>query len=304
MPRWLAYSIFAVGIFGVWGIVSTVAIKRDLSALTIQVLSTLGLVPAALPLLFSPSLRKGQRFARGIAAAFSAGLCGSLGNVALFQSLNEGGQASAVYPLTGMYPLVTVALAPILLRERFNCVQGAGILLALIALYLFGLASADAPQGTPVSAAPLVAPWMLFALAALVLWGMVGFLQKVATSYISDALSTLCFAAAFVPVAAVILAVDPIEWKMPFSSAALAVLVGVLLVAGTFLLFAAYRTGKASIVTPISALYPAVTVVLAVPIFDEALDLDKLAAIVLALAAAVALSYEGRAQPAEATSAR
>jgi uncharacterized membrane protein len=71
------------------------------------------------------------------------------------------------------------------------------------------------------------------------------------------------------------------------------VLIGV----GGLALFAAYRDGKASIVTALYALYPALTVALAVPLFRESLDLRKGIAIATSLLAALALSYETRAQP-------
>jgi drug/metabolite transporter (DMT)-like permease len=59
--------------------------------------------------------------------------------------------------------------------------------------------------------------------------------------------------------------------------------------------FAAYRAGKASIVTAVTALYPALTVMLAVPLFRERLDAWKIAAIVMSLGAGVALSHESEA---------
>jgi uncharacterized membrane protein len=40
--------------------------------------------------------------------AFGSGLTGGLGNLALFASLSGGGLASVVYPLTALYPLLTV----------------------------------------------------------------------------------------------------------------------------------------------------------------------------------------------------
>jgi drug/metabolite transporter (DMT)-like permease len=50
-------------------------------------------------------------------------------------------------------------------------------------------------------------------------------------------------------------------------------------------------------VTALYALYPALTVALAVPLFRESLDLRKGIAIATSLVAALALSYETRAQP-------
>src|SRR5262245_43139681 len=104
MPRWLIYSVLAIALFGVWGLVLTAA-SNALPSLTVQVFTTIGLVPVALLLAFSPNARRGERFRRGCAYALLTGLCGSLGNVALSEALRRGGQASAVYPLTGLYPL-------------------------------------------------------------------------------------------------------------------------------------------------------------------------------------------------------
>ena len=65
----------------------------------------------------------------------------------------------------------------------------------------------------------------------------------------------------------------------------------------TLTLFVAYRWGKASIVTPLTALYPLVTVLLAGFILKEHFDLIKVAAIALALTAGLALSIEGKSSP-------
>jgi transporter family protein len=137
----------------------------------------------------------------------------------------------------------------------------------------------------------------VYALAALVLYGVAGVTQKLATNHVSTELSTVCFALAFVPVALVVMAKWPVQnWRLTAGAWVLAVLTGALISTGTLTLFAAYRTGKASVVTALTALYPALTVVISVPLFDEKLDVRKVAAIALALGAGVALTFE-RARP-------
>src|SRR5688500_11453790 len=130
--RWLFYCLLAIVIFGVWGVVWTAATAAvgesagaDRTAATFQVVYTAGLVPVSLLLLLSrnlttPGASARPRRAWGVALGFAAGLCGAVGNLAVTRSLSLGGQSSAVYPLTGMYPLVTVLLAALLLRERLN----------------------------------------------------------------------------------------------------------------------------------------------------------------------------------------
>jgi drug/metabolite transporter (DMT)-like permease len=288
-PAWLFYCLLAIAMWGVWGIVMKSA-EREVSAATIQVVSTLGVVPAGLVLLLSPSIRRGRNFLVGGLSAFATGLCGSVGNLLVLLSLSKGAEASTVVPLTGMFPLVTVLLAVVLLRERINWVQCGGIALALVALYLF---NRQTPAGATASwSQKLVSDWMALALGALVLWGVAGVLQKVATNHISTELSTLLFAVAFVPVAVVVALTQPVQWRISAWGWTMSLAFGALIGVGTLVLFAAYRTGKASVVTALYALYPAVTVLLARPIFNERIDLWKGVAIVLALGAGVALTFE------------
>lgn len=139
--------------------------------------------------------------------------------------------------------------------------------------------------------------WMPYALIALVLWGFAGLAQKLSTNHISAELSFVWFAAAFVPIAGLILWRHSLDWKISGLAWLLAILAGALNGAGTLTAFAAYRSGgKASIVTPLTALYPVITIALAVTFLRERIGLREGLGIVLALAAAVALSYEGNSK--------
>ena len=297
---WLFFSILAIALWGVWGAVSKAASIAVPSPTDLQVISTIGVVPIALLLVTSPNFKaRTGSLGKGIAYGFLTGLCGSVGNLALFASLNLGADASTVLPLSGVYPLVTVVLAMLILRERLNLVQVGGIVLAIGALVLFN-ATDTGPTTRPDLPwwQRLVAPWMAYALAALVLYGVAGVTQKLATNNISTELSTVCFALAFIPVALAVMLIWPVtNWQLTARAWVLAVLTGALISTGTLTLFAAYRTGKASVVTALTALYPALTVVISVPLFDEKFDVRKAAAIALALSAGVALTYERPTPP-------
>ena len=136
---------------------------------------------------------------------------------------------------------------------------------------------------------------MAYALLTLLLFGLSCITQKFATRYISDELSTICFTAGFVLLAIMIWAVGSPPWNLSAKDWISAIVVGLLMAIGTLALFAALRRGKASIVTPLTALYPLVTVILAVLFLHEHFDSVKVGAIVLALIAAFALSREGEA---------
>jgi len=138
VPAWLSYSILTVFLWGAWGIQSKVAVER-VSPWTNQVLFPLGLVPAVLPVLASRDLRSGRNPRRGAAYGFATGILGGAGNVAFFLSLDRGGIASVVVPLTCMAPLVTVLLATVFLGEALTRAQAAGIAVALAAIVLLSV---------------------------------------------------------------------------------------------------------------------------------------------------------------------
>ena len=141
----------------------------------------------------------------------------------------------------------------------------------------------------------MISSWMLFALAALVLYGVAAVTQKLSTNHISAELCFIWFGAAFVVIGMVIMLVQPLDWRLSARTWFWTVLAGALNALGALASFLAYRTGgKASVVTPLAALYPIITVALAVPLFKEHVSTREVLGIVLALAAAVALSYEGK----------
>jgi drug/metabolite transporter (DMT)-like permease len=288
LPKWLRYSLLAMLAYGVWGAVSSLE-SESVSALTLQIVSTLGLFPVALVLVFSRNLGRGAHRSRGILLALLTGMLGGTGNLTLYEALRVGGKASVVFPLTGMYPLVTIVVARFLLKERLNRVQAFGIVLALVAVSLF-----SAQPGSPRFSGwhDLFSSWMLYALLTLVLFGMSCITQKFATRCISDELSTIFFAIGFIPLALVIWVAGRPPWNLSVKDWVLGIVVGLLMATATLALFAAFRWGKASVVTPLVALYPLVTVILAVVFLNERLDAIKVAAIAIALIAGMALSKE------------
>lgn len=138
MPAWLAYSLLTIILWGAWGAVSKVA-SGTVDATTNQIYFTAGLLPIVVALLRSPRLKEGKQFAAGSTWAFVTGLLGGLGNIAFFYALYKGGKVSVVAPVTALFPIVTVLLAMVFLRERLNRLQKVGFALALGAIYLLSM---------------------------------------------------------------------------------------------------------------------------------------------------------------------
>jgi uncharacterized membrane protein len=285
---WMRFSVLAILAYGVWGAISSLA-SQNVSPLTLQMVSTIGLFPVTLVLIFSKNIHVSVNRTRGILLAVLTGMIGGSGNLTLYQALRLGGEASVVFPLTGMYPLVTLILARLLLKEKINRIQAVGVALAMIAIYLFSV-----PQVSRgfTGWRDLLSTWMVYALLTLFLFGLSCITQKFTTRYISDELSTIFFTIGFIPLAIVIWLVGSPPWNLNAEDWVVGIAVGVLMAVGTLALFAALRRGKASIVTPMTALYPLVTVILAVAFLNDRFDAMKIVAIAIALIAGMALSRE------------
>lgn len=140
---------------------------------------------------------------------------------------------------------------------------------------------------------PIVPSWMMYALAVMAFWGIAGVTQKRSTDFVSAELSFTCFSFTLVPLAGLIVLIGHVNWHIPGKGWALGIVSGALSGLGALASFAAYRSGgKASVVTPLAALYPTITIALAVPLLHERLGLRQVVGVGTALAAAIALSYE------------
>ena len=132
-------------------------------------------------------------------------------------------------------------------------------------------------------------PWFYFGAITLVAWGIVGLLQKLSTNYISAESSLIWLVVGF-------LLLEPLfypgqglhysAWNLTW-----ALLSGTLNALGAWALFAAMKAGgKASVVSPLTALYP-LPVVVAVPfLLHESISVLQLVGIICALIAVLLLS--------------
>jgi transporter family protein len=136
MQTWFIFALAALLLWGVWGLFPKLA-TNYLSPASVFVFSGIGnlvvLIVVLVFLNFRPDVHP-----RGITFAILAGLLGTLATIPFLYAISKG-KASVVVPLASLYPLVTIVLSFLILREPMTLKQGAGIVLALIALLLFAL---------------------------------------------------------------------------------------------------------------------------------------------------------------------
>ncbi len=137
--KWLAWSLVTIVLWGTWGLVSKVA-SAGMDAYVNQLLYTAGLAPLLVFVAWTvhrrSALEKGEGRGMGVFWAFLTGILGGVGNLFFFQAMVAGGKASVVAPVTALFPMITVLLALIVLRERLGRRQWIGLALAFVAIYL------------------------------------------------------------------------------------------------------------------------------------------------------------------------
>jgi bacterial/archaeal transporter family protein len=133
MKNWYWLSLATMVCWGAWGIFGKLASAQINSKLLVLVsISTSFLL---LWILFLATGFEVERNARGIGYAVLAGVAGSIGSIFFYLALRQG-KASVVVPLTALYPLITVALSVLFLKEDLSAVKIIGIFLALVASLL------------------------------------------------------------------------------------------------------------------------------------------------------------------------
>jgi bacterial/archaeal transporter family protein len=103
-----------------------------------QFLFTIGTLPVGLALLAHRRFQL-ERSALGIAYGVLNGLLAGVGGLALFAAYHTNGNTSLITAATALYPMVTVVLAIIILRERIRGVQMIGLGFAAVAIVIFSL---------------------------------------------------------------------------------------------------------------------------------------------------------------------
>jgi bacterial/archaeal transporter family protein len=132
--------------------------------------------------------------------------------------------------------------------------------------------------------------WLGFSLMALILWGVWGFLSKAATHYLPSQAVYLLAITGHVVVVVYLLLRGQVHLPWQPLGLALGLGAGLAMAFGLLTFLLALSRGPAAVIVPLTALYPAVTVILSAVLLGEELPPQRLVGLVLALAAAWLLS--------------
>ena len=231
---------------------------------------------------------------KGIIWGLIAGVLAVAGNIAVFKAFASGGLAAIVIPVSNLYPLVTIAIALVILKEKLHWLNGIGVLLAIPAIVMLSGETLLFSDPKLFIENLGLNTWLLFSLVALLFWGVFSATQKVATNYISAEWSYISFIVSSVVIAIGFLFFGNVDFNLSQRTLVLGSLAGMLNGLGVLASFVAYGAeGKASKVTTIAgALQPVFTIVLAIIFLNESLSMLESGGIAIAIIAALLLSYE------------
>ena len=287
---WIFYAIAAGLSWGVWGVIARL-IADDVTPYMNQILFSIGML-GTVPLVIR-KCKTSDLNRRGMMWGLISGIFAIAGNVAVYQAFTNGGLASIVIPVTNLYPLVTIIIALIALKEKLSGYNIIGIFLAVPAILLLsGQRMLFVKPMTFINELGLNT-WFMLSLAALIAWGVFSACQKITTNHISAEWSYLVFIVASAIIATGFLVFGEWQDSLSANSITLGVIAGAINGIGVLSSFAAYRSGKASAVTTIAgSLQPLFTILLAVLFLKEDFTWLEGSGIVLAIGGALLLSYE------------
>lgn len=134
--KWLLAALGTTILWGFWGVAARKATMYSNAWYQVYVASNMVVIVVIALLL---ALKGGSSLpprAEGASWALAAGTAGTVGYILFILSMEWGGSASVVVPLTALYPAVAAVLAVFLLGESLTLTKIAGITLAVVAIIL------------------------------------------------------------------------------------------------------------------------------------------------------------------------
>lgn len=133
MREWMLPTFGAMLFWGFWGFIPKITTKYldPKSAIVFEVVGAmvLGIVILS-SLRFQPDLHP-----KGVALAITTGMLGFLGAYCFLKAVSQG-PVILIATISALYPVISIALAMMMLNETITLKQGIGIVLALVAIGL------------------------------------------------------------------------------------------------------------------------------------------------------------------------
>jgi len=286
---WVFLALIAVFMYGTSQTIVKVAFK-DISVATMILINFITTMPIYATFLVASSLRLeiSQLGFQVLLIGLMAALLGRAGYYAYLEAL-ESGPVTIVGSITAAYPAIITILALTVLHESITLAQGIGIILVIGGIVALSYAN-NGQEGER----KLSRKGIFYCAVTLAVWGLWGLFAKMALLVLPIATYLGLYAIALPFVFSGYMLGKKIRiskvfprWSLPVIIAVISVMIGQL---GLFADTAAVSIGNASIVFPLIASYPVVTVIEAQIFLNERLTIKDFALIALVISGIVLVS--------------
>ncbi|NEQ55676.1 MAG: DMT family transporter [Leptolyngbya sp. SIO3F4] len=131
---WFMSAFISMFLYGIWGFLSKIA-THSINSVSVMLFQMLGGMVVTL-LIVGLSNFKIEYEWRGSSLGFLVGVVGMLATLFFIHAISQG-SASVVSIVTALYPLFTIGLALLFLKESLTLPQGVGAVLGVVAIALF-----------------------------------------------------------------------------------------------------------------------------------------------------------------------
>ncbi|AYB33404.1 DMT family transporter [Chryseolinea soli] len=257
---WLLYAIITTVFWGAWGALIEIPEKAGFPATLGYSVWALTMIPCSLVALYLIQWKL-EYDLRSIFLGSTIGLLGAGGQLILFQALREG-PAYIVFPLISLFPILTIFLSLVFLKETATRRHWIGIVISLAAILLLSYQPASGNGSSGYG-------WLLLSISVFILWGLQAYVMKFSNNVMkAESIFFYMMATAVLLIPVAVMMTDfskPVNWG--FKGPYLASIIHVLNAIGALTLVYALRYGKAIIVTPMTGLSPLITVVLSLILY-------------------------------------
>ena len=293
IPKWILFSLLTILLYGLMGVVAKFA-NNTIEPLLVQVISSFGMIPLLIMLFFSGKIKIEEqgKISQGIFFSILVGILASVAAIAQFFAFSLGGPASIVVPVVSLASLVTVIFARFVFKDKLNRYQLIGVALSIVAILMFNESGGDLQKVSGPWWKTIMSSWMLFSLVGLFSSGMANIFIKSATNHVSPDLVTIIVLGTILILTVVLIFRQSFSWHMSYKDLIACLVVGILGSTAFLTQTIAFSSGIVSLVTPLSSLFPVVTVLLSVLFLGEKLSVTIIIAVVISTIAGIAISIE------------
>lgn len=132
--------------------------------------------------------------------------------------------------------------------------------------------------------------WMILSLATIFFWGLWGFFPKLTTHHIDSRSAIIYEAIGWCIATAVMLAMTQISPAISFKGSLYGIATGICGFAGGYCFLKAVSEKEVSLIVSLTALYPVVTVILAILILHESLSVRQILGVFFSLVAIILIA--------------